>query len=289
MFWGLMAMETNEKDIKISILILTHNAPKYVNETFETLYQVTEPDTLRNIETIVVDNASDNETKELLAGLKQKGYIDKLFFSERNTLFAEGNIIASKLADKGSMYYLLLNSDVSIRNKDWLKYLLALVERDNYAGGAFGYCYSRGKIINGHKFKYIHKPDGYCFLIERELFDKYQLDYEHYQWWWGITKFFGQVLREGKNLFAISHHNKMIVHYGGKSGNDWEGAKGMNVDMYTVYAWFDNTSGKVKHKIYDKRQYILESFIYFLRKIFYIIIPNEAVKEKVKRLLKYKR
>lgn len=273
-------MEAGSKDIMVSILILTHNAPRYVSETLETLYQVTDPEILKYVETVVVDNASEKETKDLLTTLKEKGYIDKLFFSEINTLFAKGNIIASKMADRLSKYYLLLNSDVSIRNKNWLKYLLSFVENEKYAGVSFGWCYSPEKVINGQKYKKINKPDGYCFLIERNLFDKYPLDYEHYEWWWGLTKLYRQVLEEGKNLMAISHHNKMIVHYGGKSGKDWIGAKGMDTDMDLIYAWFENTKGKIDHKIYDKGQY----FFSFLRKIissmFHVIISNKILLRK---------
>jgi hypothetical protein len=275
-------MDINEKELKVSILILTHNAPRYVAETFETLYRVTDSDVLKHIETIVVDNASEKETKDLLIALKEKGFIDKLFFSDRNTLFAEGNIIASRLADKKSKYYLLLNSDISIKNKNWLNYLLSFVEHGQYSGVSFGFVSSGKKTINGINFKNINRPDGYCFLIDRKLFDKYQIDYEHYEWCWGLTKFYAQVLSDGKNLLAISHHNKMIVHYGGKSGRDWINAKGMDINIDEVYAWFDKNKGKVIHKIYDKRQWLLETPKNLAQLMFHIIIPNETLRKKIK-------
>jgi hypothetical protein len=286
-FIGEEKYTSNEKDLKVSILILTHNAPNYVSETFETLYHITDPEILKHIETIVVDNASGKETKDLLLVLKEKGFIDKLFFSDRNTLFSEGNIIASGLANKKTKYYLLLNSDVSIKNKNWLNYLLSFVESGQYSGVSFGFCYSETKTINGKKFKGANRPDGYCFLIDRSLFDKYQIDYDRYEWWWGLTKFYTQVLSEGKNMLAISHHNKMIVHYGGKSGKDWINAKGIDVDMDEVYKWFDNKEGKVIHKIYDKKQWGLSMSKNLVRLVFYIIIPNKKLREKIKE--KYKK
>ena len=50
--------------IKISIIIITHNAPSYVDETLSTLHYLTAKNDLEKCEIIVVDNASDSLNTE---------------------------------------------------------------------------------------------------------------------------------------------------------------------------------------------------------------------------------
>lgn len=219
--------------IKVSILILTHNAPRYVDETLKTLNEVTSQDSLDDVEIIVVDNASDTETKSILERLKSVGYIDKLFYSPQNTFFAGGNNLAAKLASNSSKYYLLLNSDVKIKDKFWLKSLLKYkVSSEKYGAVSYGYCTNPSRA------------DGYCFLIDKELYDKYQLD-ENYQWWWSMTKIQAEIMKEGYSILAIDNHDDIIYHYGGKSGKSFLAAKGMETQRDEILSWFDNSTGKV--------------------------------------------
>lgn len=219
--------------VDISIIILTYNAPKYVRETIETLNNVTDAQMLKRCEIIVWDNNSNEETKQLLINLKDQGKIQKLQFSKDNLLFAGGNNEASKLASPDSKFYLLLNSDVKIKDRNWLLYLLQNLERGKHAGISYGYC------------KNPDRCDGYCFLVDRKLYDKYKLD-TAYQWWWGVTKLQAQILHEGYTLLAFRHHNHLIYHYGGKSGNAFQNAKGMDTEVDEVMQWFKSTKGKFK-------------------------------------------
>lgn len=86
---------------------------------------------------------------------KFQKYIDKLVFNTDNSLFAKGNNIASSLSDKSTKYYLLLNSDIEIRNYDWLDKLLAIHPVE---GGisSYGFVKSEPK-----------RADGYCMMIEK--------------------------------------------------------------------------------------------------------------------------
>lgn len=136
--------------------------------------------------------------------MKQKGYIDKLIFEKENTLFAKGNNTASSLCNTNSDYILLLNSDVEIRDKDWLRILL-----ENHKRGATAYGVCDG---NPHT-----RADGYCFLIDKDLYMKYKLD-EQFEWWWSVTKLQAQLLRDGYDVCAIRNHDNLIYHYGGASG-----------------------------------------------------------------------
>lgn len=219
----------------ISIIILTYNAPEYVKETIESLNNVTDQAILDRCEIIVWDNNSNVETKELLISLNEKGYIDKLHFSEKNLLFAGGNNEATKLADSSSKYYLLLNSDIRVVDPQWLSFLLKEVEDGEYSGVSYGFC------------KKPNRCDGYCFLVKRNLYDKFQLD-TAFQWWWGITKLQALILREGHSLLAYRCHNHLLVHYGGKSGDAYKNAKGMDIDITEVIQWFQSSKGKIVSK-----------------------------------------
>ena len=216
----------------ISIIILTYNAPKYVTETVETLHHITRREDLDRCEIIVWDNNSNDETKFLLKSLKDKGYIDKLHFSAENLLFAGGNNEATKLSDPSSKYFLLLNSDVRIVVPEWLTFLLKAVENGNFSGVSYGFC------------KRPNRCDGYCFLVKRELYERFQLD-TAFQWWWGITKLQAQILHEGYSLLAYRYHNHILVHYGGKSGDAYKNAKGMDIDISDVIQWFQSSKGKI--------------------------------------------
>jgi len=235
---------------EISILILTHNAPYYVEETINTLNEITDKNDLSKLEIIVLDNASSIETKNLLLKLKSKGYIHKLKFSDENTFFSKGNNLATKLAIDESKYYLLLNSDVSIKNKDWIKYLIKNKKKTNSVGISFGYASNPDRC------------DGYCFLIERELYDKYKLD-EEYQWWWALTKFEANILKEGSNLCAIKFHDKYLHHYGGGSGKDFLKAQIGNTSKETILSWFNESKGHV----FIKNLYWGYSFNRIIKKI----------------------
>lgn len=215
--------------------MLTHNAPEYVRESIETLQNITAKSELQNLELIVWDNSSNEETVNLLKELKAQNKIDKLHFSDINYFFSKGNNLAVKLADEKTDCYLLLNSDVSIKNSKWLKKLVNYKIKGNFAGVSYG-------VAN-----YPGRCDGYCFLIEKKLYDKYQLD-ENYEWWWGLTKFQADILHDGHNLLALDYHDGEIVHYGGKSGVDFQKAKGLDTDYKDILSWFSNSQGKVKIK-----------------------------------------
>lgn len=218
--------------MKVSILMLTYNAPKYVKESILTLKENT-----KNVdyELIVLDNHSKFMTRRLLKKLEKKGLMDKLILSDKNLLFAKGNNVAFEAASD-SEYILLLNSDVKINSSNWLETLLKIHPEE---GGisAFG-------AVDSEPIR----ADGYCLLINKDLYEKYKLD-ETYEWWWGVTKLESMVLKEGKKIVAVRNHEEFIHHYGGKSGKGYKNAKGMDADRNEVKKWFNNNN---KVEIIDK-------------------------------------
>lgn len=72
------------------------------------------------------------------------------------------------------------------------------------------------------------RVDGYCFLIDKDLYDKFKLD-ENFKWFWSITKLQGEVLEiPNTSVKAYYDHDDIIIHYGGKSGKAF---KKVNVNL----------------------------------------------------------
>lgn len=213
-----------------SIIMLVHNAVEYTRNTIETLQG-----TKGEWELIVVDNASDQKTRKMLYKMYEMKKINKLLMLDENTLFAKGNNLGSKLCAQNSEKILLLNSDIDIRNKEWL------CEMENqYEKGIFtlGVCENEPHV----------RVDGYCFMIDKDLYEKYLLD-ENYEWWWSITKLQAQVLQAGYPVKGVKKCTNFIFHYGGMSGKDFKNAKGMEIEFKKVKDWFGDKNIEIIEEI----------------------------------------
>jgi hypothetical protein len=212
---------------RIAILILTHNAPRYVHKTLSSLRRTRGV----NYETIVLDNASGWLTRTVLQRCLRRQWIDKLCLLPVNSLFARGNNVASRLAEPNTTHFLLLNSDVEIRNPDWLNNLLAAHHQ-----GITTYGIAKGGPIR--------RVDGYCLLIDKHLYTQHYLD-EGHQWHWAVTKLQAKILAAGLQVKGIAHHEEQMHHFGKKSGKAWRGAAGMKIDPAEVVSWFQGRSIEV--------------------------------------------
>jgi len=109
----------------ISIIILCYNQLKYTKECLKSILEFTSQ--LKTpYEIIVVDNASNDGTKEYLQGLEQAGHI-KVIYNSENAGFPKGNNQAVAIA-KGE-YLCLLNND-TIVTADWLTNMLRCIRSD---------------------------------------------------------------------------------------------------------------------------------------------------------------
>jgi hypothetical protein len=181
-------------------------------------------------EVICVDNKSGQLTRWLLVLCHQVGWIHKLCLLNYNSLFAGGNNIAARLAASDSRYFLLLNSDVQIMRADWLSRLLS-----EHRTGAT----SLGVVVS-NRFIPIPRLDGYCLLVDRELYEKFGLDESRFQWWWAVTRLQAELLADGKCVRGFAEHQEYLRHFGGKSGSDFATAKGMDTEVKEVLSWFPN-------------------------------------------------
>ena len=103
-----------------------------------------------------------------------------------------------------SKYILLLNSDVRIVSDEWLSNLI------KYKNDA-------GAISYGCVDYPVLRPDGWCFLIDKDIYFKYNGLDEHYQFWWSITVLTIKMLENGIKIKAIRSTTDFIIHFGGKS------------------------------------------------------------------------
>lgn len=199
--------------------MLTYNAPEYVETSVRSVRERTSG---VDYELIVVDNASDEPTRALVQRLYHEGLIDTLKLMSYNSLFAEGNNVAATLASNRATHYLLLNSDIEVHSSDWLRRLL-----DKHQRGITSYGVAVSPL----------RVDGYCLLIDADLYRSCPLD-EGHQWWWGVTKQQARLLRDGFSVQGWAEHDAYLTHFGGKSGDAFKHARGMNVTRDEVYGWF---------------------------------------------------
>lgn len=206
--------------VHIAILMLTHNAPRLVDLAISSVRALTEG---VSYELVVVDNGSEQPTRDLVARLSAEGAIDTLVQLEENSLFAAGNNIAARHASDRATHFLLLNSDIEVRDRRWLEHLL-----DNHERGATAYGIAEQP----------RRLDGYCYLVDADLYRAQPLDEDH-QWWWCVSKQQAQLLREGYRVAGYAGHERYLHHFGGGSGTGHEKAKGMDVSHEQLLEWFD--------------------------------------------------
>ncbi len=212
----------------VGILILTHNAPEYVDKTLTSLA------TTQGVEyeVVVVDNCSKPENVEALHRHKQAGRIDQLLELDYNSLFAKGNNLAAELARPSSTHFVLLNSDIEIKHPAWLSFMLGVHRRGITSLG----------IVPSPPVR----VDGFCLLIDADLYREHRLDESH-EWWWGVTKLQAKVLCAGHHVQGYRHHENYIHHFGGKSGNAHKTAKGMNISVEEATSWFGGATIEVRN------------------------------------------
>ena len=112
----------------VSIIVLTHNKLPLTRLCIESLYRYTD---CPNFELIVVDNASEDKTRDYLEGLQE--FLPNLLviFNTKNEGFARANNTGI-MRSRGD-YLVLLNND-TIVTPGWLARLISHLEKDPKVG-----------------------------------------------------------------------------------------------------------------------------------------------------------
>jgi GT2 family glycosyltransferase len=129
------------------------------------------------------------------------------------------------LAPPDATHFLLLNPDTVVISPGWLERLVGVHEPGITSLGCVAHPISRA--------------DGYCLLIDRDVWEQAGGLDEHFQWWWSVTRLQASVLGAGQSVQAVRDHENLLRHLGGKSGDDWKGARGMDTSAEEVVSWFD--------------------------------------------------
>lgn len=173
---------------KVSIVIVTYNNWSYTKQCLESLIRNNE---YQNLEIIIVDNASTDETKIQLARISNPNI--KVLFSPENLGFAGGNKAGCNLAT--GEYIILLNND-TIVTQNWIEKLIRPLRENEHIGMAgpvsnsvgndqmLDFCVSNPlsgaselwlqdfNQFNNGKFRYTNLLGFYCVAIKREVYEK---------------------------------------------------------------------------------------------------------------------
>lgn len=150
-----------------SVIVLNYYGEKVIEATIESLLKLNYPKTAYEI--IIVDNNSQDNSKEILTKYSKQYSNIRLFFQNKNLGFSKGNNVGMKKA-KGE-FVVLLNNDCVVE-KNWLKELVKTVNKDNNIFAVNSKILLYPKFIN-IKFNISPKlVPVYAWLSKSNLYDK---------------------------------------------------------------------------------------------------------------------
>lgn len=120
--------EVNERDPKISIVVVTYNN---LDLTKKCLFSIDKNSDFKNLEIIVVDNASADETPDYLKEWEKSGENRTVILNEENRGFAAGN--NQGLESATGDYLVMLNNDTYV-TPGWIRTLVSHIESDSSIG-----------------------------------------------------------------------------------------------------------------------------------------------------------
>jgi GT2 family glycosyltransferase len=167
---------TTKRDAKCDIIIPVWNNLSYTKDCVENIAKNTEcPYRL-----ILVDNASANDTKHYLEGLKKDRSIDvELIRNEENLGYIKA--INQGLAISAAPYVVMMNND-TIAAPGWLERMIDFAQSHPDVGLINPQCNGHGNIpvatyarsLEKRKGQYMemNQCQGFCMLVKREIIDK---------------------------------------------------------------------------------------------------------------------
>jgi len=161
---------------KISLIILAYNG---IDLTLDVLDCISKLDTKGlNVETIVVDNASKDDTVKKLINYKLSNMDFRLIENKENLGFAEGNNVGIKDALKrGANYVILLNNDIIFPDNLILE-LVKTAKKDSKIGIVSPKMYF-AKGFEFHKDRYSKDELGKVFWYAGGKIDRNNVYSEH--------------------------------------------------------------------------------------------------------------
>lgn len=143
----------------VSVTIVTWNSAQYLAECFASLEQ----QDYRQIEVIIVDNASSDETRVLLGQVASRW---RVIYNDHNVGFAAGQNQAIRMSS--GEWVLCLNPDV-VLSPDFIRLLVAAGEEHPAAGSVCGKLLRWGPAATQHKTDIIDSTGIYFTRNMRHL------------------------------------------------------------------------------------------------------------------------
>ncbi len=142
---------TQENSLSVSVVVITLNRAESLRDTLTSLTRQTrQPD-----EVIVVDNGSQDNTKEMILSFKNRLNIKYVYAATRGIPYARNAGVRNATKD-----IIAFIDDDCVADKDWLKYLEIPFIKDPYVG------------VVGGRVSYLKAGDG----IIDEFYRKNMLD-----------------------------------------------------------------------------------------------------------------
>lgn len=208
--------------MNIAIIILAHNA---VGHVYKALRSLRRQQTVEH-DIVLVDNGSSAINGMALAAYARLFSVRSFARSATNRFFSGGMNFGARQAPPEATHLLLLNSDVEFQHPRALETLCHAHRR-----GATGL-----RAINDNP---VVIADGFCFLVDRDLFEGLGGLDERFPWTRAITKLQAELLRSGYIVQAVREYQSILFHYGGKSGTDWKSVH-KKVELAEVSGWFES-------------------------------------------------
>jgi GT2 family glycosyltransferase len=155
-------IESN-KDKTASIVLLSYNNKKYVEECLNSIIKHTK----QPYEVIIVDNASDDKTVKFLKSFSSKNRNIKLILNKKNLGFPAGNNIG--ITKSEGDFIVLINNDIVV-TKNWLDRILEIAEQYPEVGiiGPISNSVSGRQLDKNAKYKSIPEMHKYAAKIKQK-------------------------------------------------------------------------------------------------------------------------
>ena len=144
--------------MKVSIIVLGYNGEKYLRDGFDSLLNQNFPK--NDYEIIYVDNNSSDNSYFIAKEYEKRFRYFRVISNDTNLGFAGGNNVGIRAA-KGK-YVALFNQD-AIADRNWLRELVKIMEKDDsvgVVGGKIYYYKSNDIYFGGGKIYY----GGFCWV-----------------------------------------------------------------------------------------------------------------------------
>lgn len=276
-------MESSKNKL-VSINILTYNSEKYIKDCLNSVLNQTYP----NIEILVVDNASQDNSLKILEKFKEE---IKLIKNKKNTGYTGGNNLGMK--NSRGEYIILLNPDV-ILDKDFVKEVVKAFEKDSKIGSVQGKIYQLNK---GQKTKTIDTV-GFTILKSGKILDtgqgiKDEGQYSNVKEIFGVNGNAPTYRREALNDVKLKddYFDEDFFCYGEDIDlawrMRWRGWKAVLANNALV--WHDRTSSKTANAGWTVFKQVRKSQSLWMRKIswrnqWFLFIKNQSFFNAIKFL-----